>query len=148
MYSVFAYIHHKNQLNVAKYTIHGWYGWGKKKPFRNPFRNRGDASHLRVWRGKKCRKGWFWGFRWVVCPPFAVLCLLSIFVPCLCRILLGCFWGFSLPKFSSYPVLFFFLSCFFLFYSPSFFHIFPIFCFLFFVLFCLPLLFHFYVVIL
>jgi len=33
MYSVFAYIHHKNQLNVAKYTIHGWYGWGKKNLF-------------------------------------------------------------------------------------------------------------------
>ena len=26
MYGIFTYIHHKNQLNVGKYTIHGWYG--------------------------------------------------------------------------------------------------------------------------
>ena len=29
MYSIFAYIYHKNQPNVGKYTIHGSYGWGK-----------------------------------------------------------------------------------------------------------------------
>ena len=23
---IFAYIYHKNQMNVGKYTIHGWYG--------------------------------------------------------------------------------------------------------------------------
>ena len=26
MYGIFTYIHHKNQPNVGKYTIHGWYG--------------------------------------------------------------------------------------------------------------------------
>ena len=26
MYGIFAYIHHENQLNVDKYTIHGSYG--------------------------------------------------------------------------------------------------------------------------
>ena len=26
MYGIFTYIYHKNQLNVGKYTIHGWYG--------------------------------------------------------------------------------------------------------------------------
>ena len=26
MYSIFPYIYHKNQPNVGKYTIHGWYG--------------------------------------------------------------------------------------------------------------------------
>ena len=26
MYGIFTYIYHKNQLNVCKYTIHGWYG--------------------------------------------------------------------------------------------------------------------------
>ncbi len=26
MYDIFTYIYHKNQLNVVKYTIHGWYG--------------------------------------------------------------------------------------------------------------------------
>ena len=25
-----AYIYHKNQPNVGKYTIHGWYGWLKR----------------------------------------------------------------------------------------------------------------------
>ena len=33
MYGIFTYIYHKNQPNVGKYTIHGWYGiyyitWG------------------------------------------------------------------------------------------------------------------------
>ena len=33
MYGIFAYIYHKNQLNVGKYTIHGSYGlWSKKNP--------------------------------------------------------------------------------------------------------------------
>ena len=27
MYGIFAYIYHKNQPNVGKYTIHGWYGF-------------------------------------------------------------------------------------------------------------------------
>ena len=27
MYGIFIYIYHKNQPNVGKYTIHGWYGW-------------------------------------------------------------------------------------------------------------------------
>ena len=27
IYSIFTYIYHKNQLNVGKYTIHGWYGF-------------------------------------------------------------------------------------------------------------------------
>ena len=31
MYGIFTYIYHKNQLNVAKYTIHGWYGIGLSK---------------------------------------------------------------------------------------------------------------------
>ena len=75
------------------------------------------------------------GVRWVVCPPFAVLCLLSIFVPCLCRILLGCFWGLSLPKFSSYPVSFF--STLFLFVLLSF--IFPYFSYLLFSFLCVVL---------
>ena len=26
LYGIFTYIYHKNQLNVGKYTIHGWYG--------------------------------------------------------------------------------------------------------------------------
>ena len=26
MYGIFTYFYHKNQLNVGKYTIHGWYG--------------------------------------------------------------------------------------------------------------------------
>ena len=26
MYGIFTYIYHKNQLNVGKYTMHGWYG--------------------------------------------------------------------------------------------------------------------------
>ena len=26
MYDIFTYIFHKNQSNVGKYTIHGWYG--------------------------------------------------------------------------------------------------------------------------
>ena len=25
MYGIFAYIYHKNQTNVGKYTIHGWF---------------------------------------------------------------------------------------------------------------------------
>ena len=29
MYGIFAYIYHKNQTNVGKYTIHGWYGYTK-----------------------------------------------------------------------------------------------------------------------
>ena len=28
MYGIFTYIHHRNQLNVGKYTIHGSYGYG------------------------------------------------------------------------------------------------------------------------
>ena len=27
MYGIFTYIYHKSQLNVGKYTIHGWYGY-------------------------------------------------------------------------------------------------------------------------
>ena len=27
MYGIFTYIYHKNQPNVGKYTIHGWYGY-------------------------------------------------------------------------------------------------------------------------
>ena len=30
MYGIFTYMYHKNQLNVGKYTIHGWYGNAKK----------------------------------------------------------------------------------------------------------------------
>jgi len=26
MFGIVTYIYHKNQLNVSKYTIHGWYG--------------------------------------------------------------------------------------------------------------------------
>ena len=26
MYGIFTYIYHKNQPNVGKYAIHGWYG--------------------------------------------------------------------------------------------------------------------------
>ena len=29
MYGISPYIYHKNQPNVGKYTIHGWYGCGK-----------------------------------------------------------------------------------------------------------------------
>ena len=29
MYGIFTYIYHKNQVNVAEYTIHGYYGDGK-----------------------------------------------------------------------------------------------------------------------
>ena len=29
MYGIFTYIYHKSQLNVGKYTIHGWYGYVK-----------------------------------------------------------------------------------------------------------------------
>jgi len=35
MYGIFTYSYHKNQLNVGKYTIHGWYGSGKLNP-KNP----------------------------------------------------------------------------------------------------------------
>ena len=28
MYGILTYIYHKHQLNVGKYTIHGWYGDG------------------------------------------------------------------------------------------------------------------------
>ena len=28
MYDIFTYIYQKNQPNVGKYTIHGWYGVG------------------------------------------------------------------------------------------------------------------------
>ena len=32
MYGIFTYIYHKNQPNVGKYTIHGWYGvWSPKE---------------------------------------------------------------------------------------------------------------------
>ena len=27
LYGIFTYIYHKNQPNVGKYTIHGWYGF-------------------------------------------------------------------------------------------------------------------------
>ena len=27
MFGILTYIYHKNQLNVGKYTIHGWYGY-------------------------------------------------------------------------------------------------------------------------
>ena len=27
LYGIFAYIYHKNQPNVCKYTLHGWYGY-------------------------------------------------------------------------------------------------------------------------
>ena len=27
MYGIFTYVYHKNQPNVGKYTIHGWYGY-------------------------------------------------------------------------------------------------------------------------
>ena len=30
MYGIFTYVHHENQLNVGKYTIHGSYGVGKQ----------------------------------------------------------------------------------------------------------------------
>ena len=41
MYGIFAYIFHKNQPNVGKYTIHGWYGKGppsisKKTKLQDP----------------------------------------------------------------------------------------------------------------
>ena len=39
--------------------------------------------------------------------PVMVLCLSSILVPHLCRFFLGCFWGFLLSNFSSYPYFFF-----------------------------------------
>ena len=29
MYGIFTYIYHEDQLNVGKYTIHGWYGLNK-----------------------------------------------------------------------------------------------------------------------
>ena len=76
------------------------------------------------------------GFMFVVnlCSlPFVVFCY-------------GVFGFFSLPKFSSYPVSFFLLNFFFFSYSPSFFL--SSVSLLFFVLFCLPFLFYFYVVIL
>ena len=31
MYGTFPYICHKNQPNVGKYTIHGWYGYYQPK---------------------------------------------------------------------------------------------------------------------
>ena len=31
MYGIFTYIYHKNQPNVGKYTIHGWYGYHQRK---------------------------------------------------------------------------------------------------------------------
>ena len=31
MYSMFTHIYHTIQLNVGKYIIHGWYGYGKVK---------------------------------------------------------------------------------------------------------------------
>ena len=40
MYGIFIYMYHKNQLNVGKYIIHGWYGnakniLGLKKSLKN-----------------------------------------------------------------------------------------------------------------
>ena len=32
MYGIFTYIYHKNQPNVGKYTIHGWYGTDNRAP--------------------------------------------------------------------------------------------------------------------
>ena len=29
MYGIFTYIYHEHQQNVGKYTIHGWYGFGR-----------------------------------------------------------------------------------------------------------------------
>ena len=44
---IFTYIYHKNQPNVGKYTIHGWYGiWGKNT---QPF---GCREHLWKFRMK------------------------------------------------------------------------------------------------
>ena len=39
MYGIFSYIYHKNQTNVGKYTIHGWYGvyHGISSFFTHPF---------------------------------------------------------------------------------------------------------------
>ena len=34
MYGIYPYIHQKNQPNVGKYTIHGWYGLCFFLPFR------------------------------------------------------------------------------------------------------------------
>ena len=44
MYGIFTYIYHKNQLNVGKYTIHGFLGaWvfpKKMVPPNHPLKNR------------------------------------------------------------------------------------------------------------
>jgi len=33
MYGIFTYIYHRNEPNVGKYTIHGWYGiWNDIDP--------------------------------------------------------------------------------------------------------------------
>ena len=34
MYGIFTYIYHRNQPNVGKYTIHGWYGYINNKDDR------------------------------------------------------------------------------------------------------------------
>ena len=58
MYGIFTYIYHKHQLNVGKYTIHGWYGlhkhttWARyklgtrKPPKKLPKRKRLEVSGI------------------------------------------------------------------------------------------------------
>jgi len=46
MYGIFTYIYHKNQPNVGKYTIHGWYGNGWKMTF---------PLGMAYFQGKNCK---------------------------------------------------------------------------------------------
>ena len=45
MYGIFTYMYHKNQPNVGKYTIHGWYGaWLHDDKSYSPWKNGGRNS--------------------------------------------------------------------------------------------------------
>ena len=76
MYGIYTYIYHKNQPNVGKYTIHGWYGLGSHDFNRpNPVLEKLGPSHpakdaicskvqgevIRVWHHGEQLFGWFNG---------------------------------------------------------------------------------------
>ena len=61
-YGIFTYMYHKNQPNVGRYTIHGWYGQEKQVAFPMPFL----ALTLRSWGGLLVRSSAIinWPFVW------------------------------------------------------------------------------------
>ena len=49
MYGIFPYIYHKNQPNVGKYTIHGWYGYENMTIFCLQIRIGASCVHSCRW---------------------------------------------------------------------------------------------------